>query len=89
MKWVRCFLICCLSLFVISCDKETAMQPREEVSLKPDKSYVYEKIQKPELAFSKDMKQMYLIAGEEVPYFIFSHADFRKRFLYGVSVGGR
>lgn len=71
MKWVRCFLICCLSLFVISCDKETAMQPREEVSLKPDKSYVYEKIQKPELAFSKDMKQMYLIAGEEVPYFIF------------------
>ena len=52
MKWVRCFLICCLSLFVISCDKETAMQPREEVSLKPDKSYEYEKIQKPELAFS-------------------------------------
>lgn len=71
MKWVRCFLICCLSLFVISCDKETAMQPREEVSLKPDKSYVYEKIQKPELAFSKDMKQMYLIVNEEVPYYIF------------------
>ena len=61
MKWVRCFLICCLSLFVISCDKETAVQPREEVSLKRDKSYEYEKIQKPELAFSKDMKQMYLI----------------------------
>lgn len=71
MKWVRCFLICCLSLFVISCDKETAMQPREEVSLKPDKSYEYEKIQKPELAFSKDMKQMYLIVNEEVPYYIF------------------
>ena len=66
MKWVRCFLICCLSLFVISCDKETAMQPREEVSLKPDKSYEYEKIQKPELAFSKDMKQMYLIVNELV-----------------------
>ena len=71
MKWVRYFLICCLSLFVISCDKETAMQPREEVSLKPDKSYEYEKIQKPELAFSKDMKQMYLIVNEEVPYYIF------------------
>ena len=71
MKWVRYFLICCLSLFVISCDKETAMQPREEVSLKRDKSYEYEKIQKPDPAFSKDMKQMYLIAGEEVPYFIF------------------
>lgn len=37
MKWVRYFLICCLSLFVISCDKETAVQPREEVSLKRDK----------------------------------------------------
>lgn len=71
MKWVRCFLICCLSLFVISCDKEAAVQPREEVSLKRDKSYEYEKIQKPEPAFSNDMKQMYLIAGEEVPYFIF------------------
>ena len=38
MKWVRYFLICCLSLFVISCDKEAAVQPREEVSLKRDKS---------------------------------------------------
>lgn len=71
MKWVRYFLICCLSLFVISCDKEVAVQPREEVSLKRDKSYEYEKIQKPELAFSKDMKQMYLIVNEEVPYYIF------------------
>lgn len=87
MKWVRCFLICCLSLFVISCDKETAMQPREEVSLKPDKSYVYEKIQKPELAFSKDMKQMYLIAGEEVPYFIFRMRTSGKILIW--SVGGR
>lgn len=52
MKWVRYFLICCLSLFVISCDKEAAVQPREEVSLKRDKSYEYEKIQKPEPAFS-------------------------------------
>ena len=71
MKWVRYFLICCLSLFVISCDKETAVQPREEVSLKRDKSYEYEKIQKPDPAFSKDMKQMYLIVNEEVPYYIF------------------
>ncbi len=29
------------------------------------------KYKKPDPAFSKDMKQMYLIAGEEVPYFIF------------------
>ena len=87
MKWVRCFLICCLSLFVISCDKETAMQPREEVSLKPDKSYEYEKIQKPELAFSKDMKQMYLIVNEEVPYYIFACRLPEKILIW--SVGGR
>lgn len=53
MKWVRYFLICCLSLFVISCDKETAVQPREEVSLKRDKSYEYEKYKSRILHFQK------------------------------------
>ena len=87
MKWVRCFLICCLSLFVISCDKETAMQPREEVSLKPDKSYVYEKIQKPELAFSKDMKQMYLIEVKRCHISFFACGLPEKILIW--SVGGR
>ena len=85
MKWGRYFLICCLSLFVISCDKEAAVQPREEVSLKRDKSYEYEKIQKPELAFSKDMKQMYLIVNEEVPYYIFTCGLPEKILIWSVS----
>lgn len=87
MKWVRCFLICCLSLFVISCDKETVVQSGDEVSLNQDKLCEYEKIQKPELAFSKDMKQMYLIVGEEVRISFFACGLPEKILIW--SVGGR
>ena len=80
MKWVRYFLICCLSLFVISCDKEAAVQTGSTTVVEMHN----ELRDTPKTGDDSKLGLWLAFAGV-----YFSHADFRKRFLYGVSVGGR
>ncbi len=72
MKFFKWVMLCFCCLLLVSCGEEAAknLEGRNPASGR-EEFQKYEMIKKPEYALSKNMKQMYIIRGQEQPYFIF------------------
>lgn len=72
MKFLRSFILCFICLLLVSCQKTTIKDnTKQERNSARNQTQSYEVIKKPEAALSKNMKQMFLVQGQERPYFIF------------------
>lgn len=72
MKYLKWIALCLSCVLLVSCGEEAVRNPTGQKS-NVEKVQVqnYETIEKPEYALSKNMKQMFIVRGQELPYFIF------------------
>lgn len=72
MKFLRSFILCFICLLLVSCQKTTIKDnTKQERNSERNQTQNYEVIKKPGAALSENMKQMFLVQGQERPYFIF------------------
>lgn len=72
MKFLKWFMLCSSCLLLVSCGKEIARSPTGHTpDAGKEQTQNYEIIKKPEYALSKNMQQMFIVQGQELPYFIF------------------
>lgn len=72
MKFLKRFIFSISCLLLVSCGEEAARSPTaHNHDAGKEQNQNCEIIQKPEYALSKDMQQMFIVQGQELPYFIF------------------
>lgn len=72
MKYFKWIALCLGCVLLVSCGKETAPDSTvQNPNHGKEQVQNYEIIEKPEYALSKNMMQMFIVRGQELPYFIF------------------